>query len=186
MANGEVKEKVVALHSACMNYAMKRMKIGMKNVERLLMGILVFVFATLVGISDADGERAPWDCSECGRTGIIKNFCGTCAHPAPWMKEAFQTIGNIVRFGLYEQDNNLDNGPEEIEWIVLDVQQEKSLLLSKYGLDAICYNTEKTNVTWETCTLRSWLNSEFLKKAFTMQEQSAILSTKVDNSKNQG
>ena len=62
----------------------------------------------------------------------------------------------------------------------------KALLLSKYGLEAKPYNTEYTDVTWETCTLRAWLNSDFLNKAFSAEEQSAILTTTVDNSSSQG
>ena len=98
----------------------------------------------------------------------------------------YKTVGSIVSFGQYEQDNNIGNGPEEIEWIVLDVQDGKSLLLSRYGLDAKLYNTEYGDITWEECSLRAWLNNDFLKSAFTPTEQSAILLTAVDNSKSQG
>ena len=99
----------------------------------------------------------------------------------------YKTVGSIVTFGQYEQDNNTGNGPEEIEWIVLDVQDGKSLLLSRYGLDAKPYNTEyMININWEECSLRAWLNNDFLKGAFTPTEQSAILLTAVDNSKSQG
>ena len=100
--------------------------------------------------------------------------------------QSFDTIGSIVTFGCYEQDGDKENGPEEIEWVVLDVQDGKALLLSKYGLEAKPYNTEYTDVTWETCTLRAWLNSDFLNKAFSAEEQSAILTTTVDNSSSQG
>ena len=95
-------------------------------------------------------------------------------------------VGNIITLGHYEQDNNLDNGPEAIEWMVLDVQDGKALLLSKYGLEARPYNTEDTDITWETCTVRAWLNNEFLNEAFSAEEQSAILLTEVDNSEAQG
>ena len=98
----------------------------------------------------------------------------------------YKTVGSIVSFGQYEQDNNIGNGPEEIEWIVLDVQDGKSLLLSRYGLDAKPYNTEWKAITWEECSLRAWMNNDFLKSAFTPTEQSAILLTAVDNSKSQG
>lgn len=47
-----------------------------------------------------------------------------------------------VTFGRYEQDNNLGNGPEPIEWIVLDSNNGEVLLLSKYGLDVKKYNDE--------------------------------------------
>lgn len=94
--------------------------------------------------------------------------------------------GDIISFGHYEQDNNPDNGPEPIEWIVLDVQDGKVLLLSRYGLDAQPYNLEYTDITWEKCYLRSWLNGFFLNEAFTAEEQSAVLMTTVDNSAGQG
>lgn len=103
--------------------------------------------------------------------------------------ESFRTVGNIVTFGRYEQDNDPTNGPEEIEWIVLDVadgENPKALLLSKYGLDAKQYNHRYEPITWEECSLRSWLNDEFLKTAFTEKEQDAILVTEVDNSPEQG
>ena len=95
-------------------------------------------------------------------------------------------IGNIVTFGRYEQDNNTANGPEQIEWIVLDVQEGKSLLLSRYALDVQPYNTEFVNTTWQTSTLRKWLNDGFVNKAFTAQERIGILTTNVDNNKGQG
>ena len=69
---------------------------------------------------------------------------------------------------------------------MLNAQKGRSLLLSKYGLDAKVYNTVKESVTWETCTLRSWLNNDFLKTAFTAAEQSSILITTVDNGIVQG
>ena len=98
-----------------------------------------------------------------------------------------KTIGNTVTFGNYEQDNNLDNGPEPIEWIVLDVQDGKALLISKCGLDAKPYHEHfKDNITWETCSLRSWLNGSFLGTAFTSEDQKLLVIKEVDNSKNQG
>ena len=92
----------------------------------------------------------------------------------------------MIPFGHYEQDNNPGNGPEPIEWLVLDIQDGKALLLSKYGLEAKAYNTKFVDITWENCTLRTWLNGEFLAKAFSAEEQSAILLTEVDNSDAQG
>ena len=96
---------------------------------------------------------------------------------------AFRTIGNIVTFGRYEQDNDTKNGPEEIEWIVLDYDEKenKALLLSRYGLDGKPYGVINPAV-WETSSLRKWLNGLFLDEAFTKKEQSPILITKVDNS----
>lgn len=72
-----------------------------------------------------------------------------------------------------------------IEWLVLARDGNKALLISRYGLDAQKYNTINTGVTWEKCTLRTWLNNAFYNKAFNSAEQTAILITNVDNSKNQ-
>ena len=94
------------------------------------------------------------------------------------------SIGDVVTFGSYEQDNNLENGAEPIEWQVLDVQDGKALIISKYGLDCKPYNTESKSVTWETCSLRKWLNSDFINSAFDENEQKIILATKLSNPNN--
>ena len=95
-------------------------------------------------------------------------------------------VGGHVTFGSYEQDDNLDNGPEEIEWIVLDTKDGKSLLISRYVLDAGVYHSDYVPVTWETSSLRAWLNSDFLGAAFSSEEQKAILSVTVENGPDQG
>ena len=93
-------------------------------------------------------------------------------------------VGGYVTFGTYEQDGNEANGPEPIEWEVLDINENGMLLVSKYVLDVQPYNVEQTGVTWETCTLRSWLNSDFLNAAFDSNEQSRINTTYVVNADN--
>ena len=79
------------------------------------------------------------------------------------------TIGNYVAFGTYPQTAaGTDKTP--IEWLVLDRDGNKALIISRYGLDAQPYNTKCTDITWEKCTLRTWLNSTFMNKAFTSEE----------------
>ena len=89
--------------------------------------------------------------------------------------------GDIVTFGSYEQDNNQGNGAEPIEWIVLETRDGKALLLSRYALDEKVYRNGEEANTWEDCSLRKWLNGEFLDAAFTGDEQARILLTKVEN-----
>jgi hypothetical protein len=98
---------------------------------------------------------------------------------------AFKEVGSTVPFGAYEQDNT-SNGKETIEWLVLANEGNRSLLISQYALDCQQYNPDYwEDVTWETCSPRTWLNSTFLNAAFTADEQEAILKTSVDNSKSQ-
>ena len=93
-------------------------------------------------------------------------------------------VGDIVVFGTYEQDNSVNNGKEEIEWIVLDKQDGRILVISRYILDCQKYNTSRSDVTWETCSLRAWLNDSFLNAAFTSEEQAKIQSTTISADKN--
>ena len=100
----------------------------------------------------------------------------------------FRTVGSCVTFGSYEQDNNTGNGQEPIEWLVLDYDAagSRALIIARYGLDAKPYNEKWVDITWEKCTLRTWLNGTFLNKAFTAAEQKGILLTDVDNGSSQG
>lgn len=83
-------------------------------------------------------------------------------------------VGDVVYFGAYEQDNNTPNGKEDIEWQVLAKADNKILVISKYALDCQQYNTSYTDVTWENCSLRKWMNGTFLNNAFSAEEQAQI------------
>ncbi len=93
-------------------------------------------------------------------------------------------VGDVVTFGTYEQDNVEKNGKEDIEWHVLDKQEDRVLLLSKKLLDNQPYNTTKEATTWEKCTLRTWLNETFYANAFHADEQAHIEESRVLAEKN--
>lgn len=99
--------------------------------------------------------------------GVAQADEGTPALPEP-------TVGGLTIFGRYEQDNNADNGPENILWFVLELDDEKMVLLSREGLAARSYNAEGGDTTWETCSLRKWLNEDFLNEAFSEAEQAML------------
>jgi hypothetical protein len=80
-------------------------------------------------------------------------------------------IGNTLKFGMYE-------------WRVLDVQGDRTLIISKDVTHKKRYNETKDDVTWETCTLRKWLNEDFLG-TFNREEQSRIILTTNLNENNQ-
>ena len=109
----------------------------------------------------------------------------TEAQPEPQMPAsgiAPANAGDIITFGTYEQDNNTGNGAEPIEWLVLDNQGDRMLVISRYGLDCQPYNeADIGEVTWEICTLRSWLNSEFYNTAFNDSEKASIRTTTLSN-----
>lgn len=86
-----------------------------------------------------------------------------------WVRE-----GKYIKFGKYEQDNNVYNGKEDIEWLVLKVEEGRALVISKYALDCQRYHTECQLVSWKDSTLRKWLNEDFIQQAFTESEQTII------------
>ena len=88
--------------------------------------------------------------------------------------------GQTVTIGHYHKAS------DGITWQVLDVQGDQALLIAQKGLDVQPYNTKYGSVTWETSSLRDWLNTTFLNGAFTAEEQKAIRTTYVDNGKAQG
>ena len=92
-------------------------------------------------------------------------------------------VGDVVYFGAYEQDNNTSNGKEDIEWQVLAKEDNKILVTSKYALDCQQYNTSYNDVTWESCSLRKWMNGTFLNNAFSADEQVQIQNTTVSADK---
>lgn len=73
---------------------------------------------------------------------------------------------------------------ERIKWRVLSNDGSTLFVAADRGLDCKDYNEEYTSVTWENCTLRSWLNSSFYSTAFSSAEQGAIVSQDVVNGDN--
>lgn len=102
-------------------------------------------------------------------------------------------VGDYVIFGSYEQDNNLDNGKEEIEWLVLDRMDNRLLVVSKYALDVVHYNNyaglrdadgNRIDPTWEVSTVRNWLNYDFVYTAFSDSEKAKIPTITVYDNEN--
>jgi len=85
------------------------------------------------------------------------------------------SIGDNVVFGNY-------NGNKE--WRVLAKEDGKILVISKYALEKRRYNSKYTSITWEKCTLRSWLNGTYLSSAFSSGEQARIVEMSISNPDN--
>lgn len=96
-------------------------------------------------------------------------------------------VGDIVTLGVYEQDSDIENGKEAIEWEVVGEKDGKYLLLSHYVIDYMPFDNggawdvlmanqvlADSFCTWETSTVRAYLNSEFYDKAFSDKEKEHI------------
>ena len=98
------------------------------------------------------------------------------------MSSGLVKVGDYVKFGSYPQ-NNIE-AKEPIVWLVLVVNGNEALLLSRYGLDCRPYHNDYVGITWENCDLRKWLNNDFLKAAFSGEEQQRIELSDVVNDNN--
>lgn len=93
-----------------------------------------------------------------------------------------EVIWDCIWFGNYYQ--NMTGEKEPIKWRVLSVENDEALLITDKSIDAKPYNDTDSNITWENCSLRSWLNTVFYKTAFSPDEQADIQSTKIINNDN--
>lgn len=91
-------------------------------------------------------------------------------------------VGDTITFGSFPQTEDAQEKP--IEWYVLHKDGTKMLLISVYGLVAKPYHETFGDITWEGCTLRAWLNNDFLNRAFTIEEQSYIACSSVKAKEN--
>ncbi len=109
-----------------------------------------------------------------------------------------------IYFGTYKQSSDGNGGynTDPIKWRVLSNADGKLFLLSDQNLDVFEYHKDVESVTWETSTMRSWLNGynassntggsngmdytndNFLNTAFSAKEQTAIANTAVVNDDN--
>ena len=79
-------------------------------------------------------------------------------------------VGETIKFGGYD-------------WRILDVQNGAALVITEDIVEVRPYDSEFTEEVWESCTLRQYLNGEFLEK-FTAEERQSIVETKVHNPNN--
>ncbi|MGN1020457.1 MAG: hypothetical protein ACI4O7_08775, partial [Aristaeellaceae bacterium] len=91
------------------------------------------------------------------------------------------SAGDTFFMGWYEQDNDLTNGRERIEWTVLEVDTAKDtvLVISSLALDCKIYHPSRTSVAWGDTYLRNWLVNTFANSAFNPREQACIVPQRV-------
>lgn len=95
-------------------------------------------------------------------------------------------VGDTIIFGTCEQDNNEYNGWEPIEWIVLDIDKDNALVISKYGLRCCAfyeinpYDSDQKDFTWDVSLVHDNLNNPLYTKWFTSEEKEKIIETVVD------
>ena len=94
-------------------------------------------------------------------------------------------IGDLVAIGNYDIIPNNEK-QEALMWKVIDKKDGKLLVITDKLIDAFSfnYNQSKENVedvTWENCSLREFLNNEFINMQMTEDERNMIATTHNEN-----
>ena len=162
------------------------------------------------------GQVVTWDCvwfgsypqGEVAEGDPVRESLET----AKWDASGDATLGG-TRYRRISGDDatNSDDWPEDarkwryfryepIKWRVLEASGDAALVLSDVALDARQYNAKVADVTWETSSVRSWLNgygadsnqpvidfsgSGFADAAFSAGQRAAVLDTRVVNADSQ-
>ena len=158
------------------------MKAGKRILSGVVAGIMVI---TLLAASPI------------GQDGVVNAARRTLKNPS--RNSEGVVTWDCVYFGNYPQSDATGMTKEPIKWRVLFVNGDDAFLIADRNLDVQRYNDISADVTWETCTMRSWLNGyggssnvcgtdytndNFIDRAFTDSEQSAIRDTTVENKDN--
>ncbi len=92
-------------------------------------------------------------------------------------------VGDFIVLGSYLLDSGWSSGYEDVEWQVLAKDENKALLVSQSALDCRAFHETNEHVTWKDCTLRKWLNSEFINNTFGKNEQRMIVAAPASGDK---
>lgn len=178
-----------------MRYGMKQQRKPMRRRLALLMALALIM--GMLPIRQTPVSKAAEQVSQ-----TEKEAPAASAKPIEWpLAESISleepiisdgvTTWDCVYFGNYWQNDTDDDGTadnyddkEPIKWRVLSADTRDVFLIADQILDWQSYNQSYSSVTWETCTLRTWLNETFLENAFSDEEQSAIKETEVVNGNN--
>lgn len=106
------------------------------------------------------------------------------ATPMPNNPYAGCRVGDFVQFGRMEQDATADENADPIDWVVLDVQGGKALLISVKVLDVLPFNSRVEPVDWDKSEIRAWLNGGFKLNSFSAAERSIMLDSTLMNAAN--
>jgi len=65
-------------------------------------------------------------------------------------------------------------------WQVLETAGDRAFLVSKNIVGTGSFHKEHSDVAWESCSLRKWLNGKFLK-SFSPADRARIVKTRIRN-----
>lgn len=87
----------------------------------------------------------------------------------------------IIKLQKRSSNEIIRFGKDKKEWIVLERIGNKAFILAKDIVARRVYHEELIDITWEKCSLRTWLNGKFLQENFLEEEKKKIEVIQVKN-----
>lgn len=135
----------------------------MRKVYKIILFLIVLVALNCNLVFAAQNNINP----AVTKAKLVKEYSDTYRYN--WMDK--------VWIGLYPQKSSDPTNVRPLEWLVLDKQGDKALLISRYVIDKLPYNLTNDFCTWETSYIRQWLNNDFYNFAFDQDDKSYIIPT---------
>lgn len=135
--------------------------------------ILIPTKDTIVCYFEISGTTSQSSCIVSKDGGVTWNYATYASKPNTFLSNPQK--GSSVIFGAYEQDGDESNGKEPLEWLVLDRDGDRALLLSKYGIEAMQWEKDKELEVWEVDDLYWMMNRTIYEYAFSAKERAALI-----------
>ncbi len=108
----------------------------------------------------------------------IKHFQKLGAYKDSQMQ---QTFAEQLLLTTADRGDTVSFGSEK--WIILRANEGLVLLLQKEPTEeTAAFNQTRTSTNWNSCTLRDWLNTDYLSETFSPPEQEILTLAKPDRS----
>ena len=82
-------------------------------------------------------------------------------------------VGTKITFGNYQG--------KDLTWTILETNGHSMLLFADESIATQPFHLEREEITWNSCSLRKWLNSDFLNTAFSFQDRMRVMLSKLNN-----
>lgn len=86
-------------------------------------------------------------------------------------------VGDYLVLGEYPFAPNGDKKP--LQWIVMDIENDKLFLISRYVIDIMKYHKNSKQKMWYASEVRKWLNSEFIRTSIPSEFLGNIIPTRI-------
>ncbi|MCR5205918.1 MAG: DUF6273 domain-containing protein [Lachnospiraceae bacterium] len=111
---------------------------------------------------------------------LIENFNLSVGSSGKEITDAYVTFGN---YDIPDERGNSDGNKDKLEWLICDYDEKenRALLLSRYLTRSMKYRYGEDDNNWEASDVRSWLNGDFYKEAFSSDEAVRIKNITIND-----